>query len=301
MILELIWKTYWKTKKRNRNSTDYYYPISFMKKIHMYPTHPITLLLLLLTLPLQAQNPCVSQSVLDAKKRIVQQLKANQTTCTWNFALYKEKKVGDKIGLYTHTEKEILPPEFKDILGPPYSWFVLAKKMGADKYSLYNMAGSQLAESAYYSVLRIANSACAVEAIDETDAACRDDSYTFSLNYLCSYYLARIDNGKQGLFNSDYETLLPFEFSKIIHAGGSRFITSTGGWPATFDLVDVETQQTLLKDAESIQVSFVDQAKTHLYDEKYLSGQRSSLHRKKERKMAVIEHGSGSGTPESLR
>ncbi len=227
----------------------------------MSPNFLLTVFIGLLALNLQAQRPLNTESVYDAKKRIVQQLNANNTHCTWNFALYKEKKIDGKTGLYTHDGKEVIPPQFKEILGPPYSWFVPVKKMDSDKYSLFNLAGHQLAESAYYSVVRIPNSACAINAIDETDAACMQDAYIFSLNYLCSYYLVMDSTSQKGLLNSDHEILLPFEFSKISHAGGSRFITSGDKKTNSYDLVDVETQKTLLENVEDIKVFFINKSK----------------------------------------
>ena len=103
----------------------------------MKPKLFFTLIIGTVALSIQAQNSANGQSVYDAKKRIVQQLNANKTRCTWDYYLYKEKKVDGKTGLYSYDGKEIIPPKFKEILGPPYTWLVLAKKFGADKYSLY--------------------------------------------------------------------------------------------------------------------------------------------------------------------
>jgi hypothetical protein len=221
----------------------------------------LTLFTGLLALTLHAQQSSNKQSVYDAKKRIVQYLNANNTRCTWDVRLYKEKTIDGKTGLYTYEEREIIPPEFKEILGPPYAWFVLAKKTGADKYSLYNLAGTQLTESAYYSAFRIVNNACAVAAFDSTDPACRDNSYIFSLDYLCSYYLVTDSLYQQGILSTDNEVLIPFEYAKITHAGGSRFITLKDYNKVAYDLYDVETQQTLLKGVDDIKVFFVNQAK----------------------------------------
>ncbi|MCB0643106.1 MAG: hypothetical protein KDC44_15760 [Phaeodactylibacter sp.] len=221
----------------------------------MTPKLLLPLFIGLSTLSLQAQ-----QSVYEAKKSIVAQMNVNKTRCTWDLRLYKEKEVNGKTGLYTSDGREIIPPQFKEILGPPYAWFVLAKKADADKYALFNLAGTKLTEDVYYSMVRVPNSACALRNFDEADPACRDDTYAFSLDYLCSYYLALKANGQRGLLSVEHETLIPFEFGEITHAGGSRFVTAKAGLTATHDLFDVETQTTLLREKEDIKVYFIDQA-----------------------------------------
>ena len=232
-----------------------------LEKKFKNPTFLLILFIGLSVLELQAQQSINSQSVFDAKKRIAQQLKANNTTCTWDTHRYKEKRIDGKIGLYTSDGKEIIPPQFKDILGPPYSWFVPVKKAGADKYSLFNLAGTQLAESAYYRVVPISNNKCGLDATAGAYADCCGDTYSFSVNYLCSYYLASDSISRFGLFNSDYDVLLPFEYAKITHGGGSRFITSKDIRLSTYELIDVETQKTLLKDVKDIKVFFVNKSK----------------------------------------
>ena len=220
----------------------------------------LTVLIGIIALNLQAQQSTNMQSVYDAKKRIVAQMNANNTRCTWNYAKYKELKVDGKTGLYTSDGREIIPPQFKEIFGPPYSWLVPVKKMDSHRYSLFNLAGNQLAESAYGLVVPVLNSDCAVNAIDETNPACRDDSYTFSLNYLCSYYLVMDSTARRGIVSGDHEILLPIEFAEVTHAGGSRFITKSYERPTSYDLVDVETQKTLLENADNIEAFFINKS-----------------------------------------